>query len=176
LSLRTYLVSREEPLAVEARRSPEDAPEVIDSARSSRVLGAVGVLAIGISVFTKCAIFGLIGVGGTRWVKQRDDRQKDLLRWLLEEIIDIGHKLGGWARDRLGPFSTGRCARMRAGSLVSPGLSSTRLVEGLFIWKHMMGPVDRGACARGGGGIPVLQYFCGDCSFCHQLPFDSAPR
>jgi hypothetical protein len=34
--------------------------------------------------------------------KPRDDRSKDLFQPALEEIIDMGHALCGWPRDRLG--------------------------------------------------------------------------
>jgi transposase, IS5 family len=39
--------------------------------------------------------------------KPRDDRQQDLLRPALEEIIDLGHPLVRLARGSIGSFSTG---------------------------------------------------------------------
>jgi IS5 family transposase len=36
-------------------------------------------------------------VWGTRVAKPRDDRQRDLLRPALEEVIDLGHPLVGLA-------------------------------------------------------------------------------
>lgn len=51
-----------------------------------------------------------------------------------------------------------------------PGLP-TRLVAGLFILKHMHNLSDEGLCARWLEN-PYYQFFCGELSFCHQLPFD----
>ena len=51
-----------------------------------------------------------------------------------------------------------------------PGLP-TRLVAGLFILKHMHNLSDEVLCARWIEN-PYYQYFCGELSFCHQLPFD----
>jgi IS5 family transposase len=51
-----------------------------------------------------------------------------------------------------------------------PGLP-TRLVAGLFILKHMHNLSDEALCARWVEN-PYFQYFCGEESFCHKLPFD----
>jgi IS5 family transposase len=51
-----------------------------------------------------------------------------------------------------------------------PGLP-TRLVAGLFILKHMHNLSDEVLCARWIEN-PYYQYFCGELSFCHRLPFD----
>ena len=48
--------------------------------------------------------------------KPRNDRQKDLLRPALEDIIDLGHPLARLARDRLGVPRQPVCQRLRAGS------------------------------------------------------------
>ena len=47
----------------------------------------------------------------------------------------------------------------------------TRLVAGLFILKHMHDLSDEVLCARWLEN-PYYQFFCGELSFCHQLPFD----
>jgi transposase, IS5 family len=54
--------------------------------------------------------------------------------------------------------------------LGQPGLP-TRLVAGLFILKHMHNLSDEALCARRLEN-PYFQYFCGEESFCHKLPFD----
>jgi IS5 family transposase len=51
-----------------------------------------------------------------------------------------------------------------------PGLP-TRLVAGLFILKHMHNLSDEALCARWLEN-PYYQFFCGELSFCHRLPFD----
>jgi IS5 family transposase len=51
-----------------------------------------------------------------------------------------------------------------------PGLA-TRLVAGLFILKNMHNLSDEALCARWLEN-PYYQYFCGELSFCHKLPFD----
>jgi IS5 family transposase len=47
----------------------------------------------------------------------------------------------------------------------------TRLVAGLFILKHMHDLSDEMLCARWVEN-PYYQFFCGELSFCHQLPFE----
>jgi IS5 family transposase len=47
----------------------------------------------------------------------------------------------------------------------------TRLVAGLFILKHMHNLSDEVLCARWLEN-PYYQFFCGELSFCHALPFD----
>jgi len=47
----------------------------------------------------------------------------------------------------------------------------TRLVAGLLILKYMHNLSDEVLCARWLGN-PYYQFFCGELSFCHQLPFD----
>ena len=47
----------------------------------------------------------------------------------------------------------------------------TRLVAGLFILKHMHDLSDEVLCARWLEN-PYYQFFCGELSFCHKLPFD----
>ena len=51
-----------------------------------------------------------------------------------------------------------------------PGLQ-TRLVAGLFNLKHMHNLSDEVLCARWLEN-PYYQFFCGELSYCHRLPFD----
>src|SRR6478609_9380876 len=102
--------------------------------------------------------------------KPRDDRQKDLLLPALDQIIDMGHPLV-----RLAALIDWRFLDDRFGSVCQtgpgqPGLP-TRLVAGLFILKHMHNLSDEVLCARWLEN-PYYQYFCGELSFCHKLPFD----
>jgi IS5 family transposase len=102
--------------------------------------------------------------------KPRDDRQKDLLRPALEAIIDLGHPLVRLAREIDWTFLDGRFARVCAPGAGHPGLP-TRLVAGLFVLKHMHDLSDEVLCARWLEN-PYYQFFCGELSFYHQLPFD----
>ncbi len=102
--------------------------------------------------------------------KPRDDRQKDLLRPALEEIIDMGHPLVRLAAEIDWSFLDGRFGSMCQSGPGQPGLP-TRLVAGLFILKHMHNLSDEMLCARWVEN-PYYQYFCGELSFCHKLPFD----
>ena len=102
--------------------------------------------------------------------KPRDDRQKDLLLPALDQIIDMGHLLV-----RLAALIDWKFLDDRFGSVCQtgpgqPGLP-TRLVAGLFILKHMHNLSDEVLCARWIEN-PYYQYFCGELSFCHRLPFD----
>jgi IS5 family transposase len=102
--------------------------------------------------------------------KPRDDRQKDLLRPALEAIIDLGHPLVRLAREIDWGFLDGRFAGVCAPGAGQPGLP-TRLVAGLLILKHMHDLSDEVLCARWLEN-PYYQFFCGELSFCHKLPFD----
>jgi len=79
-------------------------------------------------------------VGHQRWggamAKPRDNRQKDLLRPALEDIIDLAHPLVRLAREIDWQFLDSRFASvctLGPGQLPLP----TRLVAGLFILKHV---------------------------------------
>jgi IS5 family transposase len=102
--------------------------------------------------------------------KPRDDRQKDLLRPALEAIIDHGHPLV-----RLGCEIDWGFLDARFASVCTPGVGQpplpTRLVAGLFILKHMHDLSDEVLCARWLEN-PYYQFFCGELSFCHRLPFE----
>jgi IS5 family transposase len=102
--------------------------------------------------------------------KPRDDRQKDLLRPALEEIIDLGHPLVRLAREIDWGFLDRRFAGVCTPGAGQPPLP-TRLVAGLFILKHMHDLSDEALCARWLEN-PYYQFFCGELSFCHRLPFD----
>lgn len=102
--------------------------------------------------------------------RPRDDRQKDLLRPALDQIIDLGHPLVRLAAQIDWKFLDGRF-----GSVCEPGSGQpplpTRLVAGLFIVKSMHNLSDEGLCARWIEN-PYYQHFCGEQSFRHKLPFD----
>ncbi len=102
--------------------------------------------------------------------RPRDDRQKDLLRSALEEIINMGHPLVRLASEIDWTFLDGRFGSVCQPGPGQPGLP-TRLVAGLFILKHMHNLSDEVLCARWVEN-PYYQYFCGELSFCHKLPFD----
>src|SRR5258708_2158128 len=79
--------------------------------------------------------------------KPRDERQKDLFRPALDQIIDLGHPLvrlaGGVGWGFLGqPFAPG----WEAGAGRPP--LPARLIAGLFIVKHMHSLSDEALCAR----------------------------
>jgi IS5 family transposase len=102
--------------------------------------------------------------------KPRDDRQPDLLRPALEQIIDMGHPLVRLS-DRIDwSFLERRFAAVCRAGAGQPPLP-TRLVAGLMILKHMHGLSDEALCARWVEN-PYFQYLCGEVSFCHRLPFD----
>jgi transposase, IS5 family len=102
--------------------------------------------------------------------RPRDDRQKDLLHPALEEIIDMGHPLVRLAEKIDWGFLEGRFGSVCQPGPGQPGLPP-RLVAGLFILKHMHNLSDEVLCARWIEN-PYYQYFCGEQSFCHKLPFD----
>ena len=107
---------------------------------------------------------------GTRVAKPRDDRQKDLLRPALEEVIDLGYPLVRLAREIDWEFLDRRFSSVCTAGDGRPPLP-TRLVAGLLILKHMHSLSDEALCARWLEN-PYYQFFCGELSFCHRLPFD----
>lgn len=102
--------------------------------------------------------------------RPRDERQKDLFRPALEQIIDLGHPLvrlaeridWGFLEERFGAV-----CRLGAGQPPLP----VRLVAGLLILKHMHAVSDEALCARWVEN-PYFQFFCGEHVFRHDLPFD----
>ena len=83
----------------------------------------------------------------------RDDRQDDLFRPVLEEIINLRHPLVRLAGEIDWDFLARRFSSV---CRVGPGQPPlpTRLVAGLFILKHAQ-PLRRGA-VRAMGGEPVF--------------------
>ncbi len=102
--------------------------------------------------------------------KPRDDRQKDLLRPSLDEIIDLKHPLVRLAQEIDWGFIDERFSSVCQGGPGQPPLP-TRLVAGLLILKHMHNLSDEVLCARWVEN-PYYQHFCGEESFCHKLSFD----
>jgi IS5 family transposase len=102
--------------------------------------------------------------------KPRDHRHKDLFRPPLDEIIDLGHPLARLAREIDWGFLDGRFSSVCRAGPGQPPLP-TRLVAGLLILKHLHDLSDEVLCARWLEN-PYYQYFCGEESFCHRLPFD----
>src|SRR6476660_2479095 len=102
--------------------------------------------------------------------KPRDDRQKDLLLPALDQIIDMGHPLVRLAALIDWNILNERFSSVCQAGSGQPGLP-TRLVAGLFILKHMHNLSDEVLCARWLEN-PYYQFFCGELSFCHRLPFD----
>src|SRR5258707_6152753 len=76
----------------------------------------------------------------------------------------------GWPNGSTGSFSTGALARCANRALAQPGLP-TRLVAGLFTLKQMHNLSDEVLCARWIEN-PYFQFFCGELSFCYEVPFD----
>jgi IS5 family transposase len=102
--------------------------------------------------------------------RPRDERQKELFRPALDQIIDLGHPLARLA----GEIDWGFIDR-RFSAVCRPGPGQpplpTRLVAGLFILKHMHDLSDEVLCARWIEN-PYYQFFCGEAVFQHKLPFD----
>jgi IS5 family transposase len=100
----------------------------------------------------------------------RDDRQKDLFRPALDQIIDLKHPLALLAEKIDWSFID---ERFRSVCHEGPGQPplATRLVAGLFILKHMHNLSDEVLCARWIEN-PYYQFFCGEAVFRHELPFD----
>jgi transposase, IS5 family len=102
--------------------------------------------------------------------RPRDNRQADLLRPRLDQIINMRHSLVRLAEQIDWQFLDQRYASVCTPGPGQPGLP-TRLVAGLFILKHMENLSDEVLCARWVEN-PYYQYFCGELSFCHEAPFD----
>src|ERR1700716_829243 len=89
--------------------------------------------------------------------KPRDDRQKDLLRPALEEIIDLGHPLARLGREIDWSFLDGRFASVCAPGAGQPGLPTlTDATGGRAVHPEAHArPVRRGL-VRALAGEPVL--------------------
>ena len=102
--------------------------------------------------------------------KPRDERQKDLFRPALDQIIDKGHPLVRLAQEIDWSFLEQRFASVCEAGPGQPPLPA-RLVAGLFILKHTHSLSDEALCARWLEN-PYYQYFCGEQVFRHELAFE----
>jgi transposase, IS5 family len=102
--------------------------------------------------------------------KPRDERQKDLFRPALDQIIDLDHALAQLAGLIDWDFLDTRFSAVCSAGPGQPPLPS-RLVAGLFILKHMHNLSDEVLCARWVEN-PYYQFFCGEETFQHAAPFD----
>src|SRR5205807_6292502 len=100
----------------------------------------------------------------------RDDRQDDLFRPSLNEIINLRHPLVRLAGEIEWDFLAGRFSSVCGVGPGQPPLP-TRLVAGLFILKQTHNLSDEALCDRWVEN-PYFQYFCGEVVFRHELPFD----
>jgi len=102
--------------------------------------------------------------------RPRDDRQKDLLRPALDQIIAMGHPLVRLGHEIDWAFLERRLGEVYKKHDGHPPLP-IRLVAGLLILKHMHSLSDEQLCARWIEN-PYFQYFCGEQVFQHKAPFD----
>ena len=102
--------------------------------------------------------------------KPREERQKDLFRPALDQIIDLKHPLVVLAGKIDWGFIDGHFRSVCHEGPGQPPLP-TRLVAGLFILKHMHNLSDEALCARWIEN-PYYQFFCGEAVFRHELAFD----
>src|ERR671939_413973 len=102
--------------------------------------------------------------------ERRDSGQTDLFRARLDQMIDLKHPLV-----RLADTTDWTFLEQQFGAVYDedPGRppSPTRLMAGLAILKHMHDLSDEALCARWLEN-PYFQFFCGEVSFCHKLPFE----
>ena len=107
---------------------------------------------------------------GTRWRSHGTIVRRTCCgrRWRRSSTSAI--RWCGWRARSIGGFSTGGLPAVCTAGAGQPPLP-TRLVAGLFILKHMHDLSDEVLCARWLEN-PYYQFFCGELSFCHQLPFD----
>src|SRR6516165_8948080 len=107
---------------------------------------------------------------GTRWRDHGAIVKKICYgrRWKRSSIWAI--RWCGWRARSIGGFLDRRFASVCTPGPGQPGLP-TRLVAGLFILKHTHNLSDEVLCARWLEN-PYYQFFCGELSFCHRLPFD----
>src|SRR5271170_6061646 len=100
----------------------------------------------------------------------RDDRQKDLFRPALEQIINMGHPLVRLGQQIDWAFLERRLVEVYRSHDGHPPLP-IRLVAGLLILKRMHSLSDEELCARWMEN-PYFQHFCGEEVFQHEAPFD----
>ena len=102
--------------------------------------------------------------------KPRDDRQNDLFRPQLDQIINLRHPLVRLAQEIDWEFLARRFGAMCSAGPGQPPLP-TRLMAGLLILKHMHNLSDEALCERWVEN-PYFQFFCGELAFRHELPFE----
>ncbi len=102
--------------------------------------------------------------------RPQDDRQPDLFRPALDQIINMDHPLVRLADEIDWGFLEQRFAAVCEPGAGQPPLPA-RLIAGLFILKHTHSLSDEALCARWLEN-PYYQYFCGEQAFRHELPFD----
>jgi len=102
----------------------------------------------------------------------RDDRQKELFRPALDQIIDMGHPLAGLAQNIDWDFLDRPLGGIHKPGAGHPPLP-VRLMAGLLILKHMHSLSDEALCARWMEN-PYFQFFCGEAVFRRELRFDSS--
>jgi IS5 family transposase len=101
--------------------------------------------------------------------KPSDERQKDLFRPALEQIIAMDHPLVLLAQKIDWGFLAGRFGTVYQSGSGQP--LPIRLIAGLMILKHMHNLSDEALCARWLEN-PYFQFFCGEHVFRHELPFE----
>ena len=102
--------------------------------------------------------------------ERRDNGQTDLLRSRLDAIIDMAHPLVKLAQTIDWSFLEQKFGAVYEDKPGRPPLP-TRLMAGLAILKHTHDLSDEVLCERWVEN-PYYQFFCGELSFCHKLPFD----
>jgi IS5 family transposase len=102
--------------------------------------------------------------------KPRDDRQSDLFRPQLDQIINLHHPLVRLAQEIDWEFLARRFGAVCSAGPGQPPLP-TRLMAGLLILKHMHNLSDEALCERWVEN-PYFQSFCGELVFRHELPFE----
>lgn len=102
--------------------------------------------------------------------KPRDERHRDLFQPALDRIIDMSHPLVRLRQEADWDFLDKRFSAACQAGAGHPPLP-TQLVAGLLILKHTYNLSDEALCARWLEN-PYFQYFCGEESFQHRLPFD----
>ncbi len=107
---------------------------------------------------------------GTRWQSHATIVRKTCCGRHWKRSLIWAIRWCGWRAEIGWRFLDGRFASVCMAGAGQPPLP-TRLVAGLFILKHMHDLSDEVLCARWLEN-PYYQFFCGELSFCHQLPFD----
>jgi IS5 family transposase len=102
--------------------------------------------------------------------KPRDERQNDLFRPQLDQIINLHHPLVRLAQEIDWEFLARRFGAVCSAGPGQPPLP-TRLMAGLLILKHMHNLSDEALCERWVEN-PYFQFFCGELAFRHELPFE----